>query len=65
MTNIPFSYKAQGALQKHNTGTNYRMPLLKLSWSRQLSRNIPADADFSCDKVPVLGDEIKGTYFVN
>jgi len=35
-------------------------PFYCVSGGRQLSRNVPADAGFCCDKAAVLGDTLKG-----
>ena len=42
--------------------TKYSVFLLSLSWSPQLSQDIPANTGFLCDKAAVLGDTIKKTY---
>jgi len=38
-----------------------RVPLFQCLSERPLSRYVPADAGFACDKSAVLGDMIKGT----
>jgi len=39
------------------------MSLVRRNWARQLSRDVPADVGFLCDKITVLGDSIKGTFY--
>ena len=37
----------------------YGVPVLRFSWTRQLSLDLPADVEFLCGKVTVLGETIK------
>lgn len=41
------------------------MSLVRCNWARQLTRHVPVDVGFLCDKITVLGDTIKGTFYIS